>query len=56
MRAVTSLKLRDVRIADTAGFERVIRELTLAHGNIQTTVENIEADLGDFKTLAAQTQ
>ncbi|ULH18128.1 hypothetical protein MF271_21865 (plasmid) [Deinococcus sp. KNUC1210] len=41
-----------------AWFERINRELTPMRtgGKIHTTVENIEAGLVDFKTLAAQTR
>ncbi|GGR30214.1 hypothetical protein [Deinococcus ruber] len=57
-----SRSVRDMVIDVTpefeAWFERINRELTPARtgGKIQMTVENIEAGLIDFKTLAAQTR
>ncbi|ULH18241.1 hypothetical protein MF271_22510 (plasmid) [Deinococcus sp. KNUC1210] len=57
-----SKSVRDMVIDATpefeAWFERINRELTPARtgGKIHTTVENIEAGLVDFKTLAEQTR
>ena len=57
-----SRSVRDMVIDATPAFEEwfegVNRDLTPARtgGKIQTTVENIEAGLVDFKTLAAETR